>query len=63
MYAALSFTLPPGLFPSSLKHSVPVNQGDEERISLSFNTFSIDTLGSEENLTHLDLRSLMNESN
>jgi uncharacterized protein (TIGR02466 family) len=51
------------LFPSDLKHSVPINMGDEERISLSFNTFSIDALGSEENLTHLDLRSLMNESN
>jgi len=51
------------LFPSNLKHSVPVNQGDEERISLSFNTFSIDVLGSAEHLTHLDLRSLMNGSN
>ena len=51
------------LFPSSLRHSVPVNQGDEERISLSFNTFSIDALGSEENLTHLDIRRIMNESN
>jgi len=51
------------LFPSSLKHSVPTNQGEEERISLSFNTFSIDALGSEETLTHLDLRSLMHESN
>ena len=51
------------LFPSSLRHSVPINQGDEERISLSFNTFSIDALGSEENLTHLDIRRLMNESN
>jgi uncharacterized protein (TIGR02466 family) len=51
------------LFPSNLKHSVPINMGEEERISLSFNTFSIDALGSEESLTHLDLRSLMNESN
>ena len=51
------------LFPSNLKHSVPINMGDEERISLSFNTFSIDALGSEENLTHLDIRRLMNESN
>ena len=51
------------LFPSDLKHSVPINMGEEERISLSFNTFSIDALGSKENLTHLDLRSLMNESN
>ena len=51
------------LFPSNLKHSVPINMGDDDRISLSFNTFSIDALGSKENLTHLDLRSLMNESN
>ena len=51
------------LFPSNLKHSVPINMGDEERISLSFNTFSIDVLGNEDSLTHLDLRSLMNESN
>ena len=51
------------LFPSNLKHSVPVNMGDEPRISMSFNTFSIDTLGSEDSLTHLDIRSLMNEHN
>ena len=51
------------LFPSNLKHSVPINMVDEERISLSFNTFSIDVLGNKESLTHLDLRSLMNESN
>ena len=51
------------LFPSSLRHSVPVNMSEEERISLSFNTFSIDTLGSKESLTHLDIRSIMNESN
>ena len=51
------------LFPSSLKHSVPTNQGEEDRISVSFNTFSIDTLGSEQSLTHLDIRRLMNEHN
>jgi len=51
------------LFPSSLKHSVPINQGDEDRISVSFNTFSIDVLGSEQSLTHLDIRRLMNEHN
>ena len=51
------------LFPSNLRHSVPVNQGEEERISLSFNTFSIDALGNEESLTHLDIRRIMNESN
>jgi len=51
------------LFPSSLKHSVPTNIGKEARISLSFNTFSVDTLGSKENLTHLDIRKMMNEHN
>ena len=51
------------LFPSSLKHSVPTNKGHETRISLSFNTFSVDTLGSEDNLTHLDIRKIMNEHN
>jgi uncharacterized protein (TIGR02466 family) len=51
------------LFPSNLKHSVPVNMGDELRISMSFNTFSIDTLGSEDSLTHLDIRRIMNEHN
>jgi len=51
------------LFPSNLKHSVPINMGDEPRISMSFNTFSIDTLGSKDSLTHLDIRSLMNEHN
>jgi|TARA_R110000851_G_scaffold81772_1_gene179432 uncharacterized protein (TIGR02466 family) len=50
------------LFPSSLRHSVPINQSDEERISLSFNTFSINVLGSMENLTHLDLKSLITEN-
>ena len=63
-----SFLLPckPGeliLFPSSLKHSVPINQGEEDRISVSFNTFCIDILGSEQALTHLDIRRLMNEHN
>ena len=51
------------LFPSSLKHSVPINQGDEDRISVSFNTFCIDAIGSEQSLTHLDIRRLMNEHN
>ena len=51
------------LFPSNLKHSVPTNMGDEPRISMSFNTFSVDTLGSEDSLTHLDIRRIMNEHN
>ena len=51
------------LFPSSLRHSVPTNHGEEDRISVSFNTFCIDTIGSEQSLTHLDIRRLMNEHN
>ena len=51
------------LFPSNLKHSVPLNLGKEARLSMSFNTFSVDTLGSEESLTHLDIRRIMNEHN
>ena len=51
------------LFPSNLKHSVPTNMGKEARISLSFNTFSVDTLGSKDSLTHLDIRKIMNEHN
>ena len=63
-----TFMLPckPGeliLFPSSLKHSVPTNQSEEDRISVSFNTFCIDAIGSEQTLTHLDIRRLMNEHN
>ena len=51
------------LFPSDLKHSVPKNIGKESRLSMSFNTFIVDTLGSENSLTHLDIRRIMNEHN
>mgnify|MGYP003127837147 FL=1 len=51
------------LFPSDLKHSVPINTGTQSRLSISFNTFSIDALGSENSLTHLDIRRIMNEHN
>ena len=51
------------LFPSNLVHSVPLNTGNEERISMSFNTFSIDTLGLEKDLTELNLQKLVNENN
>ena len=44
------------IFPSTLEHSVPPNQSDKERISLSFNTFIKDSLGSIESLTYLPLR-------
>jgi len=43
------------LFPSNLKHSVPANQSDEERISLSFNTWVKGSLGDERSLTYLPL--------
>ena len=65
---AETFLLPcvPGeliLFPSNLKHSVPINLGEETRYSMSFNTFCIDVLGSENSLTHLDIRKVMHENN
>ena len=58
-----TFMLPckPGdliLFPSSLRHSVPINTTNKNRISLSFNTFVSDTLGSENELTHLNIKEI-----
>ena len=41
------------LFPSHFRHSVPPNNGDRERISLSFNTWVRGALGSIESLTYL----------
>ena len=65
---AETFLLPcvPGellLFPSNLKHSVPTNLSEQTRYSMSFNTFCIDVLGSENSLTHLDIRKVMHENN
>ena len=65
---AETFMLPcvPGellLFPSNLKHSVPINLSEETRYSMSFNTFCIDVLGSENSLTHLYIRRMMHENN
>ena len=65
---AETFLLPcvPGellLFPSNLKHSVPINLSEETRYSMSFNTFCIDVIGAENSLTHLDIRRLMHENN
>jgi len=67
-FNAESFLLPcvPGellLFPSNLRHSVPTNLSEETRYSLAFNTFCIDILGSEEALSHLDIRRIMHENN
>ena len=41
------------LFPSNLSHSVPANQSDEERISLSFNTWPKGNMGDIKSLTYL----------
>ena len=43
------------IFPSNLTHSVPANQSDEERISLSFNTWCKGSLGDKKSLTYLPL--------
>lgn len=43
------------IFPSHLEHSVPVNTKEDERISLSFNTFTKGPLGSVESLTYLPI--------
>ncbi len=50
------------LFPSTLRHSVPFNKGNETRYSMSFNTFCIDELGSRDSLTHLNIRELYGQS-
>jgi uncharacterized protein (TIGR02466 family) len=46
------------LFPSSLRHAVPINKGNDTRYSMSFNTFCIDELGSKDSLTHLNIKEL-----
>lgn len=43
------------LFPSSLEHMVPTVQGSDVRISMSFNTFPVGTVGDEMELTGLKL--------
>tara|TARA_R100001443_G_C3322147_1_gene170317 strand:+ start:198 stop:965 length:768 start_codon:yes stop_codon:yes gene_type:complete len=43
------------IFSSNLSHSVPHNQSNEERISLSFNTWAKGNIGSIESLTYLPL--------
>ena len=43
------------LFPSNLQHSVPVNHSNEERISLSFNSWPKGNMGVIKSLTYLPL--------
>ena len=50
------------IFPSDLNHHVPTNTSDEERISMSFNTFSINVLGLENDLTELNIPKLIDEN-
>jgi uncharacterized protein (TIGR02466 family) len=45
------------LFPSNLMHSVPENLLDIPRISLAFNTFAKNSLGSIKSLTYLPINS------
>lgn len=46
------------MFPSSLTHMVETVQGDQTRISLSFNTFPVGVVGEEMDLTGLKLESV-----
>lgn len=48
------------LFPSCLRHSVNAVETDHTRISLSFNTFAKGMIGSEENLTALEVGQIYN---
>ena len=43
------------LFPSYLMHFVASNKSKTPRVSLSFNTFAVGSLGTKESLTYLDL--------
>ena len=51
------------LFPSHLRHAVPENNYFLERISMSFNTFSLGTLGSKRALTYLNIKELVEDKN
>jgi uncharacterized protein (TIGR02466 family) len=46
------------LFPSSLEHMVETVQGNQTRISLSFNTFPVGNIGEEVSLTGLQIGEL-----
>ena len=50
------------LFPSQARHSVSINKSDDIRISLSFNSFSVDKLGTERLSNELDLKKLMDKN-
>ena len=50
------------VFPSQTRHSVSINKSDDIRISLSFNSFSVDKLGTERLSNELDLKKLMDKN-
>jgi ectoine hydroxylase-related dioxygenase (phytanoyl-CoA dioxygenase family) len=50
------------LFPSTTRHSVPINTLDDTRYSLSFNTFTSSQIGSTDQLTYLNLKEIANAS-
>jgi ectoine hydroxylase-related dioxygenase (phytanoyl-CoA dioxygenase family) len=43
------------LFLSTLEHSVLENKSEEDRISISFNTFTKGSIGSIEDLTYIPI--------
>ena len=43
------------LFPSNLFHGVRMNQSDKNRYSVSFNTWTLDDLGNEKELTYCSI--------
>lgn len=43
------------IFPSHIKHRVPMNKFDKDRVSLSFNTFVKGEINNESNLTKLTI--------
>ena len=43
------------IFPSWIRHSVPINTKNSDRISLSFNTWAKGSLGTKDDLTYLPL--------
>ena len=60
MYSVKMSTSELVLFPSNTRHSVPINNNDEIRYSLSFNTFVNSTIGSTDKLTYLNVKELAN---
>ena len=63
-YNSDCFYIPPSpgqlvLFPNNLEHYVPEIKEDEERRGIAFNTFIIDKIGSENNMTEVDLEQII----